>query len=354
MARSMYGDGSLIQRKDGRWEYRVRVDGKYKSFYSRDKTGRQAKLAYREWLERRDEEKIEKRMTVAKWAQTWLEVYKHGKCSAGTYKNYEVYVRNHIIPHIGDMRMEDVRQVHIERLYAAEQGLSKTGLAHIRICLKGIFETGMRNRLCVEDPSAGIAPPRSIPKTPECFTTEEVARIVSAAPGHPLSVYALGLIYTGCRIGEACGLMWSDYDGSTLTVRRGVSRQDDDDELFSIAGTKTGRERQIVLNEEGRQFFDSLPHEALYIFPGNDGDFMNPGTFRQRYYRYLEAIGVRKLSPHKCRHTYGTMLLAACKNLRTVQDQLGHVEVTTTQIYAHTDLSTRREDVGTLKFKQEC
>ena len=57
MKQATYGDGTLYQRKDGRWEYKVKVGTKanggpeYKSFYSRDKSGRKAKAAYKAWLE---------------------------------------------------------------------------------------------------------------------------------------------------------------------------------------------------------------------------------------------------------------------------------------------------------------
>lgn len=68
------GEGSLRQRKDGRWEFRVKVEGRATplSFYSTDKDGRGAKKKYREWLKESGGEAIESVQTVKKWSAVWL------------------------------------------------------------------------------------------------------------------------------------------------------------------------------------------------------------------------------------------------------------------------------------------
>ena len=75
------GEGSLRQRKDGRWEFRVKVEGRTTplSFYSKDKDGRGAKKKYRDWLRESGGEAVESVKTVEKWTRTWLEVSKKGR-----------------------------------------------------------------------------------------------------------------------------------------------------------------------------------------------------------------------------------------------------------------------------------
>lgn len=370
-----YGDGSLYFRKsDGRWEFKVKVGTKpdgdplYKSFYSRDKTGRQAKAAYRKWLEEKDKEKVETHQTVKAWAETWLTTYKQGKSSAGNYKNYKLYVEKYIIPHIGDLYMEDVREMHIERLYAAEKHLSNSALNYIRICLHGIFKSGKRNHLCLEDPSEEVTPPKHDDKAPEYFSLAEVQTIKKYAEKDVAGNLALALLYTGCRISEIAALMWSDYRDGVMLIHRAVVRNDEDGMKYSVADTtKSKKPREVVLNQEGIDFFDSLPRCGLYIFPDpKSGSFMSPDLYRRHYYRFLDRLNtppedagekelkqyplVRRLSPHKCRHAYASLLLQSCKNVKTVQAQLGHSRVTTTEIYAHTDTTARKEDVRKLKY----
>jgi Site-specific recombinase XerC len=57
-----------------------------------------------------------------------------------------------------------------------------------------------------------------------------------------------------------------------------------------------------------------------------------------------------RLSPHKCRHTYARRLLAATGDLKTVQAQLGHQQVSTTEIYLDDEIEVRKNNVTKLKY----
>ena len=93
------GEGSLRQRKDGRWEFRVKVEGRTTplSFYSKDKDGRGAKKKYRDWLRESGGEAVESVKTVEKWTRTWLEVSKKGRVAPKTYENYEYSKKDFVI-----------------------------------------------------------------------------------------------------------------------------------------------------------------------------------------------------------------------------------------------------------------
>jgi hypothetical protein len=122
MPRKANGEGTLRQRKDGTWEYRIVVgtglDGKpvRKSFYSKTKTG--GKTAYKEYLKTATVA-IEKIMTVGEWAPKWLDVYKKGKIAYKSYKSYKYYIEHYITPAIGHLKIDGVRPVHLEDLEVA-------------------------------------------------------------------------------------------------------------------------------------------------------------------------------------------------------------------------------------------
>ena len=180
---SSKGDGSLRQRPDGTWEYRVTIgiteEGKplRKSFYSKDKTGREAKRKYRDYLQQKEEE-ISTNKTVTMWAETWLETYKRDKVAPQSFRNYKNYVNAHIIPVIGAMRVSDVRPVDIERVMAAASSLSDSARNHIKIALNGIFETAVDNGLCSRNPVSKVKLQKRGDKTPVCFDREEIAALL--------------------------------------------------------------------------------------------------------------------------------------------------------------------------------
>ena len=81
--------------------------------------------------------------------------------------------------------------------------------------------------------------------------------------------------------------------------------------------------------------------ETNAVFLSSRGLPLSADAVRRIFKRYLAQTGAaRSLSPHAMRHTFATHLIEAGADLRTVQELLGHVALSTTQIYTH--LSTRR------------
>lgn len=379
--RNANGEGSLRQRKDGRWEFRVKVEGRTTplSFYSMDKDGRGAKKKYREWLKTSGGDTIEKVKTVRAWAEIWLK----GKKSTvvyGTYANYERYLNSFILPAIGDMKMDSVRPYHITSLYSSDKvtALSDSGKNEIRVCLNGIFKSGKKNRLCRENPmeDADLFRRRQT-APPKLYTLDQVKLILGYAPTHKWGCYVRAALLTGMRTEELCALQWDDLylDGDVPYVRvHQVIAKIESDELLKPnkdkvvkrrrvyelrQSTKSKKERDVVLTDAGLELFRAMPKEGTFVFAGIKGNqFLTPPQFARRYERVLLDLNktlepkqeVPILSPHKARHSYASYLLDGGASLRAVQDQLGHAQISTTQIYLHTDLETRRQNVQKLSF----
>ena len=373
------GEGSLRQRKDGRWEFRVKVEGRTTplSFYSMDKDGRGAKKKYRQWLKDSGGEAVESVQTVEKWARTWLEVSKKGRVAPKTYENYAYYVERFILPAIGKKKLDSVRPVHMEEIFCNASGLSHSARNEIKVCLNGIFKSARKNRLCKANPAEDIVLQRDPDKPPQAHSLDEVRAILSYAPSHNWGSYVELALYTGLRTEELCGLMWSDVDldAGLLTVRRVVAEVENTDagalmkpdrngrirkrrKYALVETTKSRRERTVALNEPGADAFRRIRKTGLYVLPADDGGFLRPPLFAHRYAAVLRDLNrtlpedrrVQELSPHKARHTYASALLEGGANIRAVQEQLGHARLTTTQIYTHVDLEARRDNIKKLSY----
>lgn len=78
--------------------------------------------------------------------------------------------------------------------------------------------------------------------------------------------------------------------------------------------------------------------------------FFTPHVFFERYESFFKTLPIRYLSPHKMRHTYGTYLVRNGADLPSVQNLLGHANISTTRIYANVDLTDQINAVSKLKF----
>lgn len=347
--RQRNGTGTFCTRADGTLQYRVSMgigsDGVAirKSFYG--KTQKECIQKYTDWIKDGRNVSIEKVKTVGEWADKWLEIYKKDQVAYSTYRNYKMYVDNHIKPKIGGLKFQQVRHAHIAALYAGISELSDSARHHIYVTLNGIFDTAVANRFCSDNP---IVPPSKIHESKEIqiFSLPDIRTILESTK--PNAAYPQLLLYTGLRIGELMALKWSDISEDMITVSKAITR--DPQGGYTEGATKSKRIRLVAMQPPLAALLETLPKQGIYILANPDSSHLTPHQFERRYHSALTAIGVPYLSPHKCRHTYGTYLIKGGADLRSVQVLLGHSKSTTTEIYTHVDTDDIKNNVAKLKY----
>ncbi|MCD8356289.1 MAG: site-specific integrase [Clostridia bacterium] len=289
-----------------------------------------------------------KAVTLAEWGDIWLESRKE-TVVYGTWHNYELYWTKHIRPALGNNSIDKILPIQIEQFLQTKRNLSDASRRAIVGVLKQIFKSAIKNSKCTRNPMDFVEPIKKIQPQIKIFSVEDVQRIMTAAADDDFGVAVACLLYTGCRVEELCALMWADIDDDLLHIKRVVARLSAG-EWGIREKTKSGKPRTIGITPKMADIFRSLPHKSLYVFPMQDGNYMNYDNFYWRYKKFLEQADVEYLSPHKCRHTYATFLLRGGVDLRTVQEALGHYDPSVTMIYTHVDNNDQRKAATLLPY----
>jgi integrase/recombinase XerD len=221
----------------------------------------------------------------------------------------------------------------------ADAGITPRTAARRLSTLRQFYRYLLGERLREDDPTAVIDSPRQGRPLPRTLREAEVTALLDAArrhdtPDRPRLVALLEVAYaTGLRVSELVGL-----PSSALAH---------DDRLLLVRG-KGGRERLVPLNDAARAALAA--YQAVrprYLVGGRASPWLFPSRAgsghltRHRFAQLLKALAVEagidphKVSPHVLRHAFASHLLDHGADLRSLQQMLGHADISTTQIYTH-------------------
>jgi integrase/recombinase XerD len=247
----------------------------------------------------------------------------------------------------GRSRIDPIRPSHRElRLYLAELDQAKYArttiarrLAAVRSFLGYLEKQGITD----VNPSVVLSTPKLRTRLPKLVPGSVLTALLDApdlaSPAGLRDAAVLEILYaTGARVAEISGLDVADVDlpSSQITVMGKGSRQ----RILPIHPKSVSRLR--VYLHDGRPALDRARATALFL--STRGNRMSTDAIRRMMKGYLEQVGAAlSLSPHALRHTFASDLLEGGADLRTVQELLGHVALSTTQIYTHVGKSRLRD-----------
>lgn len=197
------------------------------------------------------------------------------------------------------------------------------------------------------------------PSDEEQVFTDEERRLLKEAVYEDLEHYKkqassaglqiLFMLETGLRIGECCGLKWSDVKDKRLYIRRQADNNGIKDWTKSSAGKRdiplTDRAQEIL--KDIKAFNDSHNYKADWIFQSDNPDYdyrLSYNAADRKLRKLCKRIGTANKSPHKLRKTYISILYDAPEvNNRTVQRVAGHADIQTTSQYYLFDRTSKEE-----------
>jgi integrase len=358
VARRNNGEGTIrYDRERKRWEARITteiIDGRQvrKKLTAKSKDEllehlKQARKAVDEGLPAPD-----RRETVAKFLDGWLEHLAHTDRSSATVVNYTNVVNYYVTPKLGRVKLTELAPRHVEKMQRdiLADGKSARTARLSRSVLRAALRHAERHGLVSRNAAALAEPVKAEHHEKETMTAAQVTKLFAAAAGGRDECALVLLVTLGLRRSELLGLQWSDVNAKAGTVRisRALKRTPAG---LEVSETKTGgSERTLQLvplavkalkshkARQAEQRIKAGEHwtDGNWIFTHAWGGPIDPDNFRHRFVALCDKAGIGHWSPHAARHTAGSLMFEHGADLKVVSQALGHSSIrVTADVYAH-------------------
>ncbi len=237
--------------------------------------------------------------------------------------------------HIGGWKKLD--NFHIRTFAAREHrdGLGPRSVQRRLSALRGFFNYLIREDAIDSNPAADIRAPKAARRLPKTLDVDQVASLLERRAPDPLSrrdVAMMELLYSsGLRLAELAGLDVADLDLADRTVR--VLGKGSKTRILPVGKQAIAAIRTWLADRAGL-----VKGGSAALFVGQNGRRLGARAIQLRIGRWAANtdLGV-PVHPHLFRHSFATHLLEASRDLRGVQELLGHADISTTQVYTHLD-----------------
>jgi len=218
------------------------------------------------------------------------------------------------------------------------RGVKKSSVCRKLSSIRAYYARLIRQGLAKSSPLAGLRNPKTESRHPATINVDQAFHLLDGAASDPQSARDLALaelLYgSGLRVSEALGLNEEDVSLSSAVAK--VTGKGGKSRYAPLTGACVDRLRLYLQN---RRAFSPAPNERA-IFLGARGARLN----RRQAARILDELAAKAalpqaIHPHALRHSFATHMLESGADLRTVQELLGHANLSTTQRYTHLDLA---------------
>ena len=325
------GEGNIRKRKDGRWE------GRYTAGYDPEsgkriiknvlgKTQAEVKEKLKTAISESQKLDVSKagNYTVASWVRTWYEVYAEPRIRPNTKAYYTNYIENHIVPGIGDVPLDKLTTIQIQRFYnnlqktgrvqrknfpeLKDKSLSPRVVRGVHTLLHNCLEQAVAERLILTNPAQGCKLPQLEKREMKILPQEKIGMYLAEAERRGLLAAFYLELTTGLRRGELLALQWTDLDveSKTLSITKQVNRINGE---LVVSPPKTRNSvRTLALPQQAVDLLiaEHKKHSRNpYLFPSpKTGTMYDPDAFRRTHDKILKAIGAEHIRFHDLRHPY--------------------------------------------------
>jgi integrase/recombinase XerC len=238
---------------------------------------------------------------------------------------------------LDDWRKVDTQHVRVFAARTHAGGLSPRSVQRRLSAVRGFFNYLLRERIVTSNPTMDVRAPKAAKRLPGTLDVDQLNHLLDIPPDDALAVRdkaIMELFYSsGLRLDELVGLDISQLDLPDRTVRvLGKGRKV---RIVPVGRKAEASLRVWLLTRSG---LATTGESALFV--GRNGSRLKHRAIQLRIAYWARRKGLPShVHPHLFRHSFATHLLESSKDLRGVQELLGHADISTTQIYTHLDFA---------------
>jgi integrase/recombinase XerC len=237
----------------------------------------------------------------------------------------------------GISRWQDLQPHHLRRFAAVShgKGLSPRSIQRRLSGARSFLKYLIREGRVEQNPAVGVSAPRAARRLPATLDVDQMAHLLAIKGDEPVTIRdraMIELLYSsGLRLGELVGLDLGDVD-----LRDGMARVTGKGRKTRLVPVGRVAREAVEAWIKTRAGMAALDEKALFV--GTRGQRISPRSIQARVSYWARRSGLRqRVHPHLFRHSFATHVLESSGDLRSVQEMLGHANISTTQIYTHLD-----------------
>ncbi|MHC0037178.1 tyrosine recombinase XerC [Pseudoneobacillus sp. C159] len=262
------------------------------------------------------------------YSQLTIEHYQHD------ISEFLLFMSEQAILTLADVQYSDAR-LYLTKLF--EKKLARKTIARRISSLRSFFKFLFREGFIQDNPFSLVSIPKIEKRLPEFFYEEELEVLFNTCE----TVTAIGqrdkalleLLYaTGIRVSECCQLNLNDLDFSISTIL--VHGKGSKDRYVPFGQKASEALKQYIEDGRGKLIGNQPPHNRVFVnYRGGALTVRGVRTVLDSIFKRSALHG--KIHPHMLRHSFATHLLNNGADMRSVQELLGHAQLSSTQVYTH-------------------
>lgn len=278
-----------------------------------------------------------------------LQWYQNHICNSNlainTITNYKVRIETHIIPYLGNKQLNKIQVIDVQNFYyfLIKNGLKADSAKRIILVLRKCFNYAKKMNI-INNVPCDIEYIKDIKNNKiKVWTEEQLLDFLNEIKGTYLYFPVILAAFTGLRIGELCGLRYSniDFKNSRIKICEQVINDKINKTLVHSNILKTSKSnRKITIPNFLKEIIKENKQSNEFVIVDRQDNMCNPRNlsmdFRKNVLKISKEKNLPQISFHDLRHTHATILLLHGENIKVISERLGHESVKITlDTYSH-------------------